>query len=488
MGAAGSRLQRADPSVSPLPPRKRGRPTAVDDQVEREKDGGRSSSRRGREQRGTLTSTGSCTSLRRNGRTNTSKNNFGRQPDPVPAMSSSSSCSSRSVMDTDEAVKAATPVVSSISLPGALEAVVAPPPPSPSITVSSDPSWPFQHQPQRLTRKRPVDQDKMMKVFIGHGPASSSSNSRRDGRAGSNFNSSTPTFDRKEAAQEQHASSTEDSSRANAKTVGSTIHNRRTVRASVRDIVAEGRHGSSCAAASFSRQHVARSNSAGSRGQCTKRGTPSGGTAAVASSNAVTLAEAEPSRVESKKDKEGCAPAGESREHVIVPQFRLHNLFGSGESNKISADRRETRAPGVSGGARRRRPAGKATAKQGAGAIAPPHPRGTSDDDVGFLELTKDSLVRSSRSVFGSDYDMDDEDGAFLEKLNSSAVAGCDGALEDPSSKRGRRGSLRSDTRHSRSGEERGAISADLFEAMIERLERQEARARDVRWILQFRV
>lgn len=81
------------------------------------------------------------------------------------------------------------------------------------------------------------------------------------------------------------------------------------------------------------------------------------------------------------------------------------------------------------------------------------------------MEKTKGALVRSTQAVLGSDYDMDDEDSAFLELLNNGGAGGGGG------SGAAGEGEL---------GEKWWAISADLFEAMIERLERQESRARDV--------
>lgn len=90
---------------------------------------------------------------------------------------------------------------------------------------------------------------------------------------------------------------------------------------------------------------------------------------------------------------------------------------------------------------------------------------GSGDREVGFLEQTKGALVRSTQAVLGSDYDMDDEDCAFLERVNKSGASGGGGLGE---------------AGEGESGEKWWAISADLFEAMIERLERQESRARDV--------
>ena len=137
-------------------------------------------------------------------------------------------------------------------------------------------------------------------------------------------------------------------------------------------------------------------------------------------------------------------------------------------------------------GSRRKRPAGKAAAASGAESIAPPQPpRG--GREAGFLERTKDSLVRSSHTVvFGSDYDLDDEDSAFLEQLNAvnrgtSASDVGSGITSRPIRNRSAR-NQGSAGGEKGSSEERGCtISEELFEAMIERLERQESRARDVR-------
>lgn len=87
---------------------------------------------------------------------------------------------------------------------------------------------------------------------------------------------------------------------------------------------------------------------------------------------------------------------------------------------------------------------------------------------VGFLDQTKDALVRSTQAVFGSDYDMDDDDFAFLEQLNGGGSA-------EGGSKVATGGDI--------TGEKGWAVSANLFEGMIERLERQESRARDVSFL-----
>lgn len=153
---------------------------------------------------------------------------------------------------------------------------------------------------------------------------------------------------------------------------------------------------------------------------------------------------------------------------MVVPQFRLHGLFGAGggaDSNGgAGAGEGVGREAKGAAGARRKRPTGTAVGS-GAGSIAPPQPRRggvVEAGDAGFLGRTKDSLVRSSFMVRGSDYDADEEDMEFLERLNAN-VAGAGG-----------------DSSRGLSGGERSAVNADLFEAMIERLERQESRARDV--------
>lgn len=190
-----------------------------------------------------------------------------------------------------------------------------------------------------------------------------------------------------------------------------------------------------------------------------------------------------------------------SSDHVIVPKFRLHNLFsdstalGGGEAPEGG----RMRTPGT--GSRRKRPTGKAAAASGAESIAPPQPpRG--GREAGFLELTKDSLVRSSHTaVFGSDYDLDDEDCAFLEKLNAPVSSGSSGGGSGGSGGEGggtgstnRPIRIRSTRNQGTAGGEGGSseekgwtISEELFEAMIEKLERQESRARDVRvWSCHF--
>lgn len=186
----------------------------------------------------------------------------------------------------------------------------------------------------------------------------------------------------------------------------------------------------------------------------------------------------------------GCVPEGlGSKETVIVPCFRLHNLYGAvtqdtgGDDNagrnssSTSVSGEAQHAPFPSIGARRKRPVGKATTKPSAGSLAPPHPHshtcqqrdeltaGARNTFKDFLELTKDALVRSTHTVFGSDYDMDDEDDEFLETLNGTS--GDSSRMQAAAVEKGRE-----------------IISKDLFEAMIERLERQESRARDVSTLL----
>ena len=68
----------------------------------------------------------------------------------------------------------------------------------------------------------------------------------------------------------------------------------------------------------------------------------------------------------------------------------------------------------------------------------------------GFLAETKDALVRCSEVIRGDDYDLDDEDQDFLTDLHQKDDAG------------------------------KWILSMNLFEALVEQLERQEARMRDV--------
>lgn len=118
-----------------------------------------------------------------------------------------------------------------------------------------------------------------------------------------------------------------------------------------------------------------------------------------------------------------------------------------------------------------------AASASGAGSMAPPR-RGASarGREAGFLEQTKDALVRCTHAVLGRDYDMDDEDSAFLEQLNSSGGR----ASVSP---RGVGSTARGSAGHS--GGNGPDIRADMFEAMIERLERQESRARDVSFVFE---
>ncbi|CAM9985423.1 unnamed protein product, partial [Laminaria digitata] len=245
-----------------------------------------------------------------------------------------------------------------------------------------------------------------------------------------------------------------------------------------------GRHHASGSTSGAARRHAARCGAGGARARGTSPGrrgsaastATAATTTAGAATTASTAAAAAAGGGSTAQAKAGAT--GSSDHHVIVPKFRLHSLFSSGDST----------APEVGGGvttfgtgSRRKRPAGKATAASGAESIAPPQPpRG--GREAGFLEHTKGSLVRSSHTVFGSDYDLDDEDCAFLEQLNainSSSGSNSSGGGVGGSSSTNR--PIRSRSARNQGGsaggggsglEERGwAMSEDLFEAMIERLE-----------------
>ncbi|CBJ30047.1 bromodomain and PHD finger containing, 3, isoform CRA_c [Ectocarpus siliculosus] len=163
-------------------------------------------------------------------------------------------------------------------------------------------------------------------------------------------------------------------------------------------------------------------------------------------------------------------------DNVICPQFRLHNLFctGTATTTTTASDNDDNQSGQTSGkptlGPRRKRPVKtEAGATREGRSMAPPRRSasacgGGGGKQVGFLDQTKDALVRSTQAVFGSDYDMDDDDFAFLEQLNGGRSAG---------------GGSKMATGGVFPGEKGWAVSANLFEGMIERLERQESRARD---------
>ena len=477
MGGGSSRLQRPDPSISPPPSRKRGRPTN-EERLRREKDCGRSTSQ-GRGRRG-LSSSGSrsSSSLPRSNVSGTSDLtvvlSVPSRPAAVPATATTTNASTATA-----SVPRVAPVTATAS--------------------STSPSWPFmfQQQPQRQTRSRPVDQDRMMQVFIGDGPQSkgprggSSSNgggSNHSANCSSSSSSNTSTSDLGEAVQTLEAFAHQ--------------NNRDTTQGGVASASNRGgaRYGSG-GTGGASRRHAGRRGAAGARARGAsaspgRRGssasaavvaTPTAAAAApAATAAAATATTGGESTGQAKMESMG------SSDHVIVPKFRLHSLFISGDSiaSEGGAQKGGMMRAGPGTGSRRKRPAsGKAAAASGAESIAPPQPpRGGRDS--GFLELTKNSLVRASHTaVFGSDYDLDDEDCAFLEKLNaiSGDGAGSDGGGVESSSRSRPRLSRSAHNQGSGRGDGSGSeetgrtISEDLFEAMIEKLERQESRARDVR-------
>ena len=140
MGGGSSRLQRPDPSISPPPTRKRGRPTN-EERLRREKDCGRSASQ-GRGQR-SLSVGATRSSLPR---------------------SNASGTSDRTVVESLLSRPAAAPVASTAGVVSSVPAATA------TSAVSSSPSWPFQLQPQRLTRTRPVDQDRICLLYTSPSP------------------------------------------------------------------------------------------------------------------------------------------------------------------------------------------------------------------------------------------------------------------------------------------------------------------------------
>ena len=321
-----------------------------------------------------------------------------------------------------------------------------------------------------------------MQVFIGEGPS-------KDPRSGSGNSSSSSsnssTSDLGEAVQTLEAFAQQPSG-------GSSRDNTQGVATSASIRSGGVRHGSS-GTAGASRRHGGRCGAAGARA----RGTPASpgnrgsdaSAAAVAGASPPAAAAAGATAGGSAAQAKG-GPKG-ANDHVIVPKFRLHTLFndstapGGGEA----PDGGDMTTPGT--GSRRKRPAGKAAA---AGSIAPPQPpRG--GRETGFLALTKDSLVRSSHTaVFGSDYDLDDEDCAFLEQLNAtssgSSGGGSGGNGGECDGNRNTNRPIRNRSARNQgsagggggSSEAKGwTISEELFEAMIEKLERQESRARDVR-------
>ena len=346
----------------------------------------------------------------------------------------------------------------------------APAPAATPAAVDVPQPWPFQvQQPQRQTRKRPVDPDKPMKVFIGED--SSSSSGGGGGGGGGSVSS---------ASNSSRAKNTSSEYRQAVQTLDAFAHGKNgcddastAANDSSRGGGASSRPNGS-ATSSSSRRHGARSRSGGARA---RDGAVSPGKASASKTAQSTTQQAPKATVSGG----GGPPAPESsaKDNVICPQFRLHNLFGNSAaagSGEGEGGRNSGAASSI--GSRRRRPVKTAAyGASGAGSMAPPR-RGASTRgggrDMGYLEQTKDALVRSTQAVLGSDYDMDDEDSAFLEQINSG---GSGAGAASP------RGGVSTKGGGGRSGGKGGFISADLFEAMIERLERQESRARDVSFL-----
>lgn len=461
MGGGSSRLQRPDPSISPPPTRKRGRPTN-EERLRRENDCGRPASQ-GRGQRSLPVGAARSSLPRSNASGVSDRRAVESLPSRLDAASSASTAA------------AAAAAVSSIPAATATSAVS-----------SSFPSWPFQQQPQRLTRTRPVDQDRMMQVFIGEGP---SKGPRSGSGSSSSSSSNTSTSDLGEAVQTLEAF-------AHQRSGGSSRDNTQGVATSASSRNGGARHGSS-GTAGVSRRHGGRCGAAGAHARGTsaspgRRGSAASAAAVAAAPPAAAAAAGGTAGGSVAQAKAG--PTGPN-DHVIVPKFRLHNLFSdsSAPGGGEAPGGVDMTIPGT--GSRRKRPAGlKAAAASGAASIAPPQPpRG--GRETGFLALTKDSLVRSSHTaVFGSDYDLDYEDCAFLEQLNAVSSASSGGGGGSNAGEGGVNANTNRPVRNRSARNQGGAggeggsseakgciISEELFEAMIEKLERQESRARDVR-------
>lgn len=439
-GASSSR-NFLDPSFSPSPTnRKRARCTTED------KLGSTSSTRISRDK---TTDTGAEAAVRPS--SSSRKVRVQRRPGGLAVASRSSSPR----IGEARASSRAAAVSSSVSR--AAEESEAPAPAAKTAASDAPPSWPFQQQqPQRQTRKRPVDPDKPMKVFIGEdsgGGGNNISSSSNPSSSGENTSS-----EYRQAVQNLEAFA----HGKNGCNKAATMANGGT-----RGSAASSRSNGSMTSSS-SRRHGARCSGARARGAAASP--------AKASSSSASTASAKQAPKASVPGGGGPSAAEISaKDNVICPQFRLHNLFGTTAAG--NGEREGGRNSGTGSlGSRRRRPAKTAAGASGAGSMAPPRRSasargGDGGRETGFLEETKDALVRSTQAVLGSDYDMDDEDSAFLEQLNSGGSA-----ATNPS----RGGSTRGSGGHS--GEKGWVISADLFEAMIERLERQESRARDVSW------
>ncbi|CAN0504339.1 unnamed protein product, partial [Ectocarpus sp. 12 AP-2014] len=330
------------------------------------------------------------------------------------------------------------------------------------------PAWPFLEQkPQRQTRQRPVDPDKLMKVCVersdGGGDNTSSSNSSR-GRNNSTQHDQAVQNPNLDHGEEYLASSASNACSSKASRGGGTSSRPHS------NCIANG------AVTSSSRRHVVRFSSgvaSRSGGTSKRRAPPSSASNTTTTTPVSAQVSAATATREGGVRVEGRETEAAKTDNVVCPQFRLHNLFGAGNTT-TTANTDDNQSGQSSGkptfGPRRKRPV-----KTGAGAtregrsMAPPRRSasacgGGGGQHVGFLDQTKDALVRSTQAVFGSDYDMDDDDFAFLEQLNGGRSAG---------------GGLKVATGGDFTGEKGWAVSANLFEGMIERLERQESRARD---------
>ncbi|CAN0518102.1 unnamed protein product, partial [Ectocarpus sp. 12 AP-2014] len=348
--------------------------------------------------------------------------------------------------------------------------VVRPAPSAVSGTTAAyaPPAWPFLEQkPQRQTRQRPVDPDKLMKVCVersdGGGDNMSSSNSSR-GRNNSTQHDQAvqnPNFDHGE---EYPASSVANASSSKASRGGGTSSRPHS------NCIANG------AVTSSSRRHVVRFSSgvaSRSGGTSERRAPPSSASNTTTTTPVSAQVSAATATREGGARVEGRETEASKTDNVVCPQFRLHNLFGAGNTT-TTADTDDNQSGQSSGkptlGPRRKRPVKTvAGATREGRSMAPPRRSasacgGGGGQQVGFLDQTKDALVRSTQAVFGSDYDMDDDDFAFLEQLNGGSSAG---------------EGLKVATGGDFTGEKGWAVSANLFEGMIERLERQESRARD---------
>lgn len=142
--------------------------------------------------------------------------------------------------------------------------------------------------------------------------------------------------------------------------------------------------------------------------------------------------------------------------NVPVPSFALYksrsiqNAWGGGTSPANAGRKRPAAAAAASG-------------RSGAGYMAPPPAPRTGAGlarerwRFSYAGVAKGSRVRSEHVCRGNDYDMDGEDSDFLRELN--AANGCFGDGE---------------------GDQSWAVGCDLFESLMERLERQDTRERDV--------